>query len=310
MNWIKVRAYCSSANLGCGFDIMAVALNAFYDEVELRIEEPGKGYVYVDEVKGPYASKEMLLKNTAKKAIEAILSDLKINVNVAIRLWKGVPIGRGLGSSGASAAAAVKAIVMALNLNLHDSRLVEYAGIGEREAAGSMHYDNVAASLLGGLVVITSRKPLKVVKIPLKDLYFVLGIPEVTIAKAKTAFMRSVIPKTISLDLHVEASARLAALILGLMNKDRELLLKGTYDPIVEAARSKYIPCYQQVRKRAIETGALGVTISGAGPSMIALADNEKLARELAKAFKEAYEECQITSKITICKPVTGAHKI
>ena len=310
MNWIKVRAYCSSANLGCGFDIMAVALNAFYDEVELRIEEPGKGNVYVDEVKGPYASKEMLLKNTAKKAIEAILSDLGLNVDVAIRLWKGVPIGRGLGSSGASAAAAVKAIAMALNLNLPESKLVEYAGIGESEAAGSIHYDNVAASLLGDLVVITSRRPLRVVKIPLKDLYFILGIPEVTIAKAKTAFMRSVIPKTISLDLHVEASARLAALILGLMNKDRELLLKGTYDPIVEAVRSKYIPCYQQVRRKAIEAGALGVTISGAGPSMIALADNEKLARGVARAFREAYEECCITSKIIVCRPISGAHRV
>jgi len=159
-------------------------------------------------------------------------------------------------------------------------------------------------------VVITSRRPLRVVKISLKDLYFILGIPEVAIAKAKTAFMRSVIPRTISLDLHVEASARLAALILGLMNKDRELLLKGTYDPIVEAARSKYIPCYQQVRRRAIEVGALGVTISGAGPSMIALADNEKLAREIAKALREAYGECCITSKIIVCRPISGAHRV
>lgn len=300
-----VKAFCSSANLGSGFDVVAVALDAFYDIVEVIVES-GEGNVTVSSVEGPYADSSMIINNTAKRAVEYALSILNIPVDVELKIWKGIPVSLGLGSSGASAAAAVKALVEALNINLSTNEQVVIAGMGEEISAGEPHYDNVAASLLGGLTVIYSQKPLKVAKFNIGG-YFVVAVPLVKTPPNKTAYMREVIPVSVGLKAVVFNTSKLAALLTGFLNGNLKIAGMGMDDVIVEPFRSRYVPCYSEVKKAALKAGAYGVAISGAGPSIVALAGTKKEACNIARAVKCAYENRGLKVMVRIANPAPGA---
>lgn len=294
---VRVRAYSSSANLGPGFDVLAVAHTAYYDEVEVRLE-PGTGQVVVESVYGPYAS-QAGRADTAKKAVEELLKITGTNMgnhDIVLRVYKGVPPGRGLGSSGASAAAAVKAVELLLDLNVSDSILVRAAGRGEAAAAGSPHYDNVAASLLGSLTIVSFDKDgqLYVSRIEV-DAWFALFVPKIEIGSSKTKLMREILPRQVSLDIAARNWGRLAMLITAAVRGDLRLMgHMMMQDEIVEPIRSRYIPCYDTVVEAALEAGALGVTISGAGPALIALASSREDATRIAEAMTKSCKCCEI----------------
>ena len=305
---MRFRAYCSSANLGPGFDVAAVALDAFYDEVELRVEE-GSGRVFVEEVSGPHSRHVSRTRNTAEAAVEHLLSKLSLDVDVYMKVWKGVPVGRGLGSSGATAAAAVGGVSKALSLEVPVEVLVEAAGAGEEVSAGSPHYDNVSASLLGGFVIIYSTKPLRVVRFEV-DATFVLAVPKVKPPKGKTKLMREVLPKEVSVESLVHNVGRAMALTAGLLSGDPELAGRGMHDVVVEPARAPLIPCYREVREAALEAGALGVAVSGAGPSMLALVRGPEEASRVSKAVAEAYRRCGVEAETVVAKPAPGVVRV
>jgi len=305
----RVRAYSSSANLGPGFDILALAHTAFYDEVEVEVEK-GVGRVVLEEVSGPYASQVDTERNTAVEALRAAIEALKLGVDVRVRLWKGVPVGKGLGSSGASAAAAVKALDEALRLGLDPRLLIRFAGMGEAAAAGEPHFDNVAASIVGGFVALLDLETLSFTSWSPRVLV-VIAVPRPGLGKGKTEFMRSVVPREVPLRSVVRNCARLLRLVIGLERGDVALVGSGMEDEIVERARAPYVPCYAEARSAAKSAGALGVALSGAGPSIIALCDSEERAREVAKAFREAYEGCGIELEhLVVAKPAPGAHRV
>jgi len=299
---MKARAYCSSANLGTGFDIVAVALDAFYDEVEIKVKE-GKGEV-LTEFHGPYSSNISPQDNTAILAAKLILMQSNRNVDVEIKVWKGIPLGLGLGGSGATAVAVAKALTEELKIKIGDMQIAKIAGIAERAAAGSAHYDNVTASLLGGLIVIYSFEPLKALKFNPNGL-FVLGIPEVKTPIHKTEIMRAITPKSLSLDLLVQSLAKMASFMAGLYSNSLELIGMAMEDKVVEPSRASVTPAYDKLKKYSREAGAYGFTISGAGPSVIALV-NESNANHVAKAMREAYEEEGIDAKVIVTKVADG----
>lgn len=286
----KARAYCSSANLGSGFDILAVALDAYYDEVWAKAEPSSQVNVEVVEISGPYSQGVPGEGNTAQMAVKSLLEKAGVTARVELGVWKGVPVGKGLGSSGATAAAAVAAVVQALGLKVPREIAAQAAGEGEKVSAGEPHYDNSSASLLGGVAVVYGLNPLKVYSFePARELCFVVAVPQIDMGDRKTEKMRRVLPKTITLRKHVEASARLAALILGLQRGNPELVGLGMRDEIVEPARAPLIPAYERAVKYAYHAGAAGVAISGAGPSIIALCREDSATIE--EALKRAYEE-------------------
>ncbi|MCE4602814.1 MAG: homoserine kinase [Desulfurococcales archaeon] len=278
---VRVRAYSSSANLGPGFDALAVALDAYSDIVEAWLEDkPG---VRVD-VEGVYAEGSGG-GGTARRAVEELLRMANsTSVGVGIRLVKGIPPGRGLGSSGASAAAAVVAVSRLLGASLGPEDLVRAAGAGESMAAGTPHYDNVAASLLGGFVVIAPGLDggLRVSSIGARAWFAVLT-PMDPVPENKTRVMRSVLPSQVPLEDAVSNWSRLAMMISAIHRGEWRLvgeMMMG--DGIVEPRRAGFIPCYSEAKRAALEAGALGFAISGAGPSMIALAqDRGSAARVL-----------------------------
>lgn len=280
---ITVRAYSSSANLGPGFDVLGVALDAFYDDITILLE-PGNGNVAIKRIEGPYA-REAGNGSTAVAAVKQLLEKLKVNnVDVYIEIYKGIPPGRGLGSSGASAAGAVKAASIAFGDIGSLETLIEAAGYGEIEAAGSPHYDNVAASLLGGLVIVAqSKNGIRATSIPL-DAWFTVIVPMNPVPPGKTGIMRSVLPKTVTLTKAALNWSRLAMLVAAAFNGDLKTLGEMmSQDDIVEPARSRFIKCYSELKSTLLgKGGALGFAISGAGPAMIALAQDRGHAGELA----------------------------
>ncbi len=294
MAWVRARAYSSSANLGPGFDVLSVALDAYYDEVEARLSsEPG---VRVVSVEGPYAEGSGGAASAAR-AVEALFSSLGVDDGVELRVYKGVPPGRGLGSSGASAAAAVVAVNELLGLGLSRESLVGFAGEGERVSAGVAHYDNVAASILGGMVVASQgRDGLKLFTAPLNALFAVVT-PLYPVPEGKTGVMRSVLPGEVPLGVAVRNAGRAAGIVAAAFTGDLEALGElMSLDEIVEPRRAPHVRCYREVREAAFNAGALGFALSGAGPSMIALAGapgDEARARAIAEAMRDACTCCE-----------------
>ncbi|PYB68750.1 homoserine kinase [Thermoplasma sp. Kam2015] len=262
---ITAVAPCSSANLGSGFDALAIALDAFYDRV--TVDESHTFRVIGD---GVPADPVM---NTAGLAALSLIDDMDISRNIEIRIEKGIPKGLGLGSSGASAAAAVVALDSYFGLELTREELVKYAMIGESAASGSPHPDNVAASIFGGLTLVTRDGDLKVSRLPISHEYrFLIAIPDVSIEN-KTRMARQMIPTLISLNEYSRAIARTASLIAGLMHGDRDMIRIGMNDDVVESSRLPLFPYYPDVKKSALEYNAVGVAVSGAGPSILILCD-------------------------------------
>ncbi|MEM2223507.1 MAG: homoserine kinase [Acidilobaceae archaeon] len=305
---VRVRAYCSSANLGSGFDILAISLNSFYDEVEVEVYD-GSGNIRIIGVYGPYAnSVPSNSDNIIVYAARKLLSRFNIsNVNVDIRLWKGIPVSSGLGSSGASSVAVIKALSEALNLKLDSMTIAELGGLSEEFVAGDPHFDNSTASAVGGLVILVSNKP------PIKarrlntNYSFILSVPSVKPIQGKTRVMREVLPKSINLRLHVESMARLASLIYGLIYEDDYALSLGLDDVIVEPARSKFIPCYDIIREYSRKAGAIGSVISGAGPSMLTVTRHSRVT-EVIRSLERAYRNCGIEATIVQADIAPGAH--
>ncbi|MGB9729454.1 MAG: homoserine kinase [Thermoprotei archaeon] len=303
---MKVRAYCSSANLGVGFDVAAVALDAFYDEVEVSVK-PGSGQI-ITEFYGPYSENIPLEDNTALLSARLLLTMSKVDVDVHIKVWKGIPLGLGLGGSGATAVATVKALSLELGLKIDDMKLALIAGLAEKAAAGSPHYDNVTASLLGGLIIIYSLNPLRALRFYPKG-YFVLGVPHVKTPPRKTEVMRVIIPKTLSLEMLPPSLGRMAAFVSGLYTNSLELIGQSMTDDIIEPVRALIVPAYEKLKKYTKEAGAFGFTISGAGPSVIALTDEEHL-KNVMSAMSKAYNEENIKADIIPAKPASSASPV
>ena len=297
---VTVRAPCSTANLGPGFDVFGLALDAFYDEV--TVTKKGKGITIVSSDDIPLDPKN----NTAGLVAKEMKKKKKLTGGVEIKIRKNVPPGFGMGSSAASAAGCAIAINKLYNLKLNQNQLVSYAGIGEKASAGSIHYDNVAASVLGGFVIVDSS-PLSVIRIDApKDLILCVAVPQIKVPKKKTKISRSVIPKTVKLSDSITNLANAANIVAGFLNKDSSLIGKSVEDVIVVPARKHMIPGFNNVKNNALRAGAFGVTISGAGPSVIAFASKKQNLTKIGAAMKKGFKSAKVDCDIVICKPSKG----
>lgn len=302
MNSVRVIAPSSTANLGPGFDVFGLAVDAFFDEITLtKKKQSGISIVTEDDVPTNVDS------NTAGLVVKNMMKEFKIKDGIEIRIKKGVPAGFGMGSSAASAAATAVAFDKLYGLKLDDNSLVEFAGSGEKASAGSIHYDNVAASVLGGFVIVRTN-PLDVIRIdPPTNLRMCIAVPKLQVPKKKTKVSRGVIPKKVKLGDSVLNLSNAAAIVAGFMKKDPKLIGDSIKDVIVEPARQHMIPGFVKVKENAFKAGALGVTISGAGPSVIAFSnsssDLKKICTAMSKGFAAANTKCQTV----ICKPSKGA---
>lgn len=304
MHSVTAKAPSSTANLGPGFDVFGLALDAFYDTITLTKQKSEITIITNDSIPISPA------KNTAGLVVQYMQKKFKVKSGVQIKIKKGVPAGFGMGSSAASAAATAVAFDKLFGLKLNGNTLVECAGVGERASAGSIHYDNVSASVLGGFVIVRT-KPLDVIKIlPPSDLRLVVAVPKMIVPAKKTEVSRSVVPKQVPLSNSVTNLSNAAAIVAGFVQKDSELIGRSIQDVIVEPARAHLIPGFGSVKKNALKAGALGVTISGAGPSVISFATKKSNLNKIANAMKKGFASAKTDCTVVICKPSSGAKTI
>ena len=298
---VSVKAPSSTANLGPGFDVFGLALDAFYDEVILSKVKKGISIVTEDNIPIDPES------NTAGLVVKNMKKKFRIKDGVEIKIKKGVPPGYGMGSSAASAAAATVAFDKLFDLKLDGNMLVEFAGFGESASAGSIHYDNVAASVLGGFVIVKTN-PLEVIRVePPTDLRLCVAVPKLEVPKKKTKVSRGVIPKKVNLVDSIQNLSNASMIVAGFMKKDSELIGSSIKDIIVEPARQHMIPGFTRVKQNALKAGAFGVTISGAGPSVIAFSKNSHDLKKICLNMKKGFAASNIDCQTVICKPSKGA---
>jgi len=297
---VKVTTPSSTANLGPGFDVFGLALDAFFDQITLTKKKKGLTIVTSDNI--PINVNQ----NTAGIVIKAMKKKFKIKSGLELKIKKGVPAGFGMGSSAASAAGAALAFNKLFNLKLDNNTLVKFAGMGEKGSAGTIHYDNVAASLLGGFVVVKT-KPFDIIRLDApKDLILCVGIPKIKVPAKKTKVSRSVIPKSVKLSELTANLSNAAGVVSGFLIKDTNLIGRSIQDVIVEPARKHLIPGFTKVKSNALKAGALGVTISGAGPSVIAFSKKSHNLKKIAKAMKDGFRSAKVDCDVVICKPSNG----
>lgn len=298
MNSVKAFAPATVANVSCGFDIFGFAIQEPGDTVELyKRDEPG---VVITEITGDEGRlPRQAEKNSVTVVMLALLKHLGIkDLGCEVVLRKNMPLGSGMGSSAASAVAGVVAMNELLGNPLSRKELLPFAMEGERIASGSAHADNVGPSLLGGFVVIRSYNPLDIFTIPVPDdLYCTLVHPDIEI---NTKDARFILRNEVSLKNTIAQMGNVAGLVAGLMKADYDLISRSMVDVIIEPVRSILIPEFKDVKQAAISNGALGCSISGAGPSMFALSRGIENAQNAGKAMQERFASAGIESAVHV----------
>jgi len=296
---IKVFAPATVANVTCGFDVLGFAVDNPGDEVILRLKDkPG---ITISKITGDNGRLSTAPgKNTVGVSIQQFLKHLQIKKGIDIELTKKMPLGSGLGSSAASAVAGVFAVNQLLGSPMTQQELLPFAMEGERIACGSAHADNVAPSLLGGFVLVRSYDPLDVIKIDIPaKLYCTIVHPHIEV---QTRDARDILRKEIPLKDAIIQWGNVAGLITGLMKPDYDLIGRSMQDVIIEPVRSILIPGFAEVKKSALDAGALGCGISGSGPSIFALTREKGTADYVGDCMSRVFTSLNIGSEVYVSK--------
>jgi homoserine kinase len=268
----RVTAYSpgSTSNVGPGFDCLGIALTGLGDRV--TAERAGAPGVRVRSVSDPRLPTEADRNTAALAATEVLRRTGAGDVGLELEIEKGLPLAGGLGGSAASAVAGAVAANAVLDAPLGTEALLACAVEAEARVAGR-HADNVAPSLLGGAVVVVSVEPLRYARITVHpSLRLVLVIPDYEVATSRA---RSLLPVAVSRPDAVGQAAALAGLVVGLERGDGALLAASVVDRIAEPGRVPLYPGYREAREAALAAGAWGVAVSGAGPTLVALAPED-----------------------------------
>lgn len=296
---IRVYAPATVANVACGFDILGFAIEKPGDELIMEITVE-KGVVIVDIVGDGGVLPRDAKKNSATVAIQDYLNYINAEFGCKIWLKKMMPSGSGLGSSAASAVAGVYAINMLCKEQLTKNEMLPFLINAEKAACDAAIADNVAASLFGGFILVRSYEPLDIIKIPVpEELWCVVINPDVIVL---TKEAREILPKEIPLTNALRQSANVGGLMIGLLRGDYDLIGRSLIDYIAEPHRSKLIPGFYDMKNAALESGALGSSISGSGPSVFALCKGQEVANKVGDAMKQVMNNLNIGAEVYISK--------
>ena len=284
--WSKARAPATVANVGPGFDVFCLAIHGPGDTVSLR--ESGEDTLHVE---GPEAGivPDEFGANTAGIVLNALRRATGVQSGLEVVVHKGIPAGRGLGSSAASCAAAALAFLRAFpeeSAWLGVGGFLQGAAAGEAAVSGR-HYDNIAGALLGGFVSIASTEPIVLARETVSPrIHLAIAVPEFIL---KTADMRKMLPRSVPLRDAISNVGKASTLALALVRGDAMLAGRCLEDRFAEPFRSPRLRGYPRVRSAALESGATGFSISGSGSTVFALATTQREAEHVARAMREAF---------------------
>ena len=280
-------APASVGNVAVGFDILGHSVAALGDRVRAaRRAEQG---VVIRSITGTVPDLPLAAeKNTAGMAVLALARELDLPFGFELWIEKGIPLGSGLGGSAASAVAAVVAAAALVDEPLERTRLLKFAMRGEAVASGTVHVDNIAPSLFGGLVLTVGIDNPFVKQVPVPErVRCVLVHPHMVLA---TREARAILRKSVELSDVIWQQANLAGFLAGCYTSDLPLIRESLMDVVIEPQRQVLIPGFVEVKQAALAAGALGGSISGAGPTVFAWAeepDAENVRSEMVAAFRK-----------------------
>ncbi|PQJ68539.1 homoserine kinase [Polaribacter butkevichii] len=297
MDYLKIFAPATVANVSCGFDSLGFAVDEIGDEMTFtKTTEKG---VKITNITGANLTYDVD-ENAASAVVKKILNEANADFGIELTIHKGFSPGSGLGSSAASAAGAAFGANQLLGNIYSDLELTKFAMFGEEVACGTPIADNVSAAIYGGFVLVRSYSPLEIIKLPVPSELRVVAIhPQVEV---KTKDAREVLPTEIALKDAVTQWANVGGLISGLYSDNYNLISNSLVDIIVEPHRKKLIPFFDDVKNAATKAGALGAGISGSGPTIFALCKGDKIANEVYKSIEESYKNTGIDFEMFISK--------
>src|SRR4030067_1268315 len=273
--YLKISVPATCANLGAGFDVFGIALETPFDIIEfeksdsIQIEMHGRDSKYIP--------------TDPKRNIAGIVASI-MKIPVKIKIHRNIPLSSGLGSSAAPAAGTAFGLNEMFSLGHSREELVQIAAQGEKAASGAAHADNVAPAIYGGFVIFYKDN---IISLMPDKIGIVAVHPEIIVS---TRHARAILPKKLSLEDISFNIGNAASMVVGMMKNDIELIGKSMENRVIEKIRSKLIKGYAQVRQSAFEAGARGVTISGSGPTLIAVCgmdEREKIAKAMIRGFSE-----------------------
>lgn len=295
----QAMAYASVGNVGVGFDILGHSVAGAGDRaVVRRIDEPT---VRIAAIHGLVTDLPLdPARNTAGAALLSLRRALGLRHGFEVELYKGIALGSGMGGSAASCVAALVAANALLERPLPRESLYGFALDGEVVASGSRHGDNLGPMLLGGLVLSTRERLLR---LPVPDAWHcALVHPHLVL---ETRESRAVLAGGFALADVVAQHANLALVLIGCQRGDATLVREGLKDVLVEPRRAPLVPGFARVKQAALDHHALGASISGAGPSMFGWYENREDAERAAEAMAAAFAEEGIASD-SLVSPING----
>lgn len=304
--WVEVSAPATIGNLGPGFDVLGATFFGLSDIVRARpVAEKGVRIISLTgEKEGIPVDPE---KNTASIAAKLVLDAANSDFGIELELEKGIPPRSGLGSSAASACAGAFAANLLLGELFTREGLIKFAVAAEEVVSGAAFADNAAPCMLGGMVLVRNVDPLEVVPLGSLDAIFVVALPDFGVATRES---RRILPRQVPLDDVVRNLSACSALVAGVLMKDVALFGKGVDDRLIEPVRARLIPGFYHVKERAIGAGALGFSISGSGPAVFAVVQDDMVASKVAGAMKSAFEDKGHGSRIITGKIDTRGVRI
>ena len=284
---IKVTAPASISNLACGFDVLGMAMDLVADEITGKwTDEPG---IHITSMSGfkqgiSYDPDQNIAGITAKAVLQH-LGETKRGLD--LKIHKNIPGGSGLGSSAASAVAAAFLVNELTGKTLEKKDLIPFALTGEMIASGNKVGDNIVSSMIGGLVLVRDIDTNDFHRIYMPPgLCIAVLLPSITIHTLKA---REILKDTVPLTDMIRQSANLGSFVIGMQQSDLDLIRRSMQDMIIEPQRKSLIPHFDAVQEIALSMGALGCSISGAGPAIFALCQEKLQAQDIAAAMLSVY---------------------
>ncbi|MGO1596965.1 MAG: homoserine kinase [Sphingobacterium sp.] len=292
---IRVFAPATVANMICGFDVLGFAVDAPGDEVFMeRVGSPG---VRIRSIQGDQGRLPLdASKNTVSASVGLLLAHLGLEqeIGLEIELVKHMPIGSGLGSSSASTVAGLFAANLLLGEPLTKTELMPFCVEGERLACGFGHADNVAPALMGGITLIRGYEPLDIIELPVPgELTAGIVFPQVDVP---TRDARQLIRQQVPLKDAAQQWGNIAGLVAGLYREDYALMGRSMHDILIEPTRAILIPEFYEMKRIAIQAGALSFGISGSGPSVVAMSRGRDAAELATDRIQAHLSSCGIES--------------
>src|SRR6188508_224469 len=288
---VTVHSPGTVANLVCGFDILGLALNAPYDVMKVKLLDEPKVIIHNKDNFNLPTEPE---KNVAGVVLLSVIERMENKIGFEIEIEKHIKPGSGIGSSAASAAGSAVAANHLLGNIFSNDELVQFAMNGEKLASGVKHADNIAPCILGGVSLVRCIYPLDIISIPSPELFVTVVHPQIEV---RTSDARQILRQQVLLKDAIRQWGNIAGLVTGFLKNDLELIGRSLEDVIIEPVRSILIPGFDEVKKKSKEAGALGGGISGSGPSIFMLSQEEKTARKVEKIMRNVFENIGVDFK-------------